>query len=235
MHGQPSVVTGGHATRRAVDEPPQVPIRRRARPPLARHERTALSVVGVAVVGFAVHGIVNEVPGTLEYLVTVACLATLVVAFRTRALPAPVAIAAAASAVVHLAGGLVQVGDGVLYNTSPGPELLRYDHAGHALGTFVGAQLVWELLVRDVHAVARRGPLVAVTVLAALGLGALNEAIEFVTTLTHGGSHVGGYTNTGWDLVTNTFAGVVAGVAIHRRRGLLGVRVGTDHLSTTAA
>ena len=174
--------------------------------------------MGAAVVGFATHGLVNEVPGTLEYVVTVSGLAALLFALRTRALPAPVAFAAAASAVVHLAGGLVRVGDNVLYNATPGPELLQYDHFGHALGTFVGAQLVWELLVRDVHAVSRRGPLVAVTVLAALGLGAVNEAVEFVATLTHGGSHVGGYTNTGWDLVTNAFAGLVAGVVIHRRR-----------------
>jgi hypothetical protein len=158
------------------------------------------------------------VPGTLEYLVTVAGLATVLFALRTRPLPPPIAFAAATSAVVHLAGGLVQVGDDVLYNTSPGPELLRYDHFGHALAIFVGALLVWEVLVRDAFAVTGRGSLVAVTMLAALGLGAVNEAVEFVATLVHGGSHVGGYTNTGWDLVTNTFAGLLAGLVIHRRR-----------------
>jgi hypothetical protein len=216
MHGQTSALAARHATHRAVDE--RLPVLHRSRPPLASHERAALSVVGVAVVGFAVHGVINEVPGTLEYVLTVSGLVTLLFTLRTKALPAPIAFAAAASAVVHLAGGLVRVGDEVLYNTSPGPELLRYDHFGHALGIFVGALLVWEVLVRDAFTVTGRGSLVAVTTLAALGLGAVNEAVEFVATLTHGGSHVGGYTNTGWDLVTNTFAGLLAGLVIHRRR-----------------
>jgi hypothetical protein len=188
------------------------------RPPLAPHEQAALSVVGVAVVGFAVRGVVGHVPGTLEYVLAVSGLVALLFTLRTAVLPAPVALAAAASAVVHLAGGLVRVGGDVLYNTSPGPELLRYDHFGHALGIFVGALLVWELLVRDAFAVTGRASLVAVTTLAALGLGAVNEAVEFVATLAHGGSGVGGYTNTGWDLVTNTLAGVLAGLVIHRGR-----------------
>jgi len=235
MHTQPPAVAGRHARHRAVDERLPVPLLRRRRAPLEPHEWAALSVVGVAVVGFAVHGVVNETPGTLEYVLTVSGLVTLLSTLRTRALPAPIAFAAATSAVVHLAGGLVQVGDDVLYNTSPGPELLRYDHIGHALGIFVGALLVWEVLVRDAFAVTGRGSLVAVTTLAALGLGAVNEAVEFVATLTHGGSHVGGYTNTGWDLVTNTCAGLLAGVVIHRRRRHIDSQVDADHVSTAGA
>jgi len=176
-----------------------------------------LAVIGVAVVGFAVHGVIHEVPGTLVYVLTVSGLATLVFTLRTKELPAPIALAAVASAAVHLAGGLVRVGDDVLYNASPGPDLLRYDHFAHALGIFVGALLVWEVLVRDAFAVSGRRSLVAVTMLAALGLGALNEAVEFVATLAHGGGHAGGYTNTGWDLVTNTFAGLLAAVVIQWR------------------
>jgi Predicted membrane protein (DUF2238) len=209
VDGQPPAVVGTHTT---------IPLGRRRRPPLARGERAALSVVGVAVAGFGVHGVVHEVPGTFGYVLTVSGLATVLFTLRTKVLPAPIALAAAASAVVHLAGGLVQVGDDVLYNASPGPELLRYDHFGHALGLFVAALLVWEVLVRDAFAVSGRRSLVAVTMLAALGLGALNEAVEFVATLAQGESHVGGYTNTGWDLVTNTFAGLLAAVVIHRRR-----------------
>jgi Predicted membrane protein (DUF2238) len=234
MQGQAPAVAGRHTTHRAVDERPPLPLLRRSRPPLAPDERAALSVVGVAVVGFAVHGVINEVPGTLDYLLTVSGLVTLLFTLRTKALPSPIAFAAAASAVVHLAGGLVQVGNDVLYNTSPGPELLRYDHFGHALGIFVGALLVWEVLVRDAFAVTGRGSLVAVTMLAALGLGAVNEAVEFVATLAHGGSHVGGYTNTGWDLVSNTFAGLLAGVVIHRRRRHVDRQVDGDHSTAVA-
>jgi hypothetical protein len=159
----------------------------------------------------------------------------MVLTLRTKALPASIAVAAGASVVVHLAGGLVRVGDDVLYNTSPGPELLRYDHFGHALGILVGAFLVWETFLRDAFAVTGRGSLVAVTVLAALGLGALNEAVEFIATLAHGGGHVGGYTNTGWDLVTNTVAGLLAGVMIQRRHRHDDRQLGVAKASTAVA
>ena len=121
--------------------------------------------------------------------------------------------------VVHLSGGLIRVGDDVLYNASPGVELLRYDHFAHALGIFFGTQLLWELLVRDAVQPARRGHLVVVCLLAGLGLGAVNETIEFLATLAHGsgGSHVGGYRNTGWDLVVNLVAGLSAGLVLHQR------------------
>ena len=50
---------------------------------------------------------------------------------------------------------------------------------------------------------------------AALGLGALNEVIEFIATLTMA-TNVGGYVNTGWDLVANLVGVVVAMVAVWR-------------------
>ena len=53
-------------------------------------------------------------------------------------------------------------------------------------------------------------------VLGGLGLGALNETIEFLTTTAHAGAHVGGYENTGWDLVSNVAGALMAAVAIRR-------------------
>ena len=38
---------------------------------------------------------------------------------------------------------------------------------------------------------------------AALGLGALNEMVEFIATLAQHSAHAGGYWNTGWDLIAN--------------------------------
>ena len=53
--------------------------------------------------------------------------------------------------------------------------------------------------------------------IAGLGLGAINETIEFATTMVHDSTHVGGYQNTGWDLVSN-LVGASAAAAIIRRR-----------------
>ena len=52
----------------------------------------------------------------------------------------------------------------------------------------------------------------------ALGLGALNETVEFLATLAHHGAHAGGYWNTGWDLVSNFTGVAAAGLVIARRR-----------------
>jgi len=57
------------------------------------------------------------------------------------------------------------------------------------------------------------GPL-TLCALAALGCGALNEVVEFIATLTIPETNVGGYINTGWDLVANTIGAVIAAVMI---------------------
>jgi hypothetical protein len=51
-----------------------------------------------------------------------------------------------------------------------------------------------------------------------LGLGALNEMVEFIATLAHHGAHAGGYWNTGWDLVANFAGATAAGLVLVRSR-----------------
>jgi hypothetical protein len=52
---------------------------------------------------------------------------------------------------------------------------------------------------------------------AGMGLGSLNEIVEFVATLTIPETNVGGYINTGWDLVAN-FVGATLSVVLIRLR-----------------
>jgi hypothetical protein len=49
---------------------------------------------------------------------------------------------------------------------------------------------------------------------AGIGFGALNEVIEFIAVLTIPNTNVGGYENTGWDLVANLVGATVAAVII---------------------
>jgi hypothetical protein len=49
---------------------------------------------------------------------------------------------------------------------------------------------------------------------AGLGFGALNEVVEFAATLLIPDTNVGGYRNTGWDLVANLFGATVAATII---------------------
>ena len=45
---------------------------------------------------------------------------------------------------------------------------------------------------------------------AGMGFGAFNEIVEFVATLTVPDTNVGGYINTGWDLVANMVGAIMA-------------------------
>ncbi len=49
---------------------------------------------------------------------------------------------------------------------------------------------------------------------------AVNEVVEFIATITLPGTNVGGYENTGWDLVANLVGCLIAVIAvfIHDKR-----------------
>jgi hypothetical protein len=47
-----------------------------------------------------------------------------------------------------------------------------------------------------------------------MGFGALNEVIEFIAVLTLPNTNVGGYENTGWDLVANLVGTIIAALVI---------------------
>jgi hypothetical protein len=49
---------------------------------------------------------------------------------------------------------------------------------------------------------------------AGVGFGALNEVIEFIAVLTIPNTNVGGYENTGWDLVANLVGATVSALII---------------------
>ena len=58
---------------------------------------------------------------------------------------------------------------------------------------------------------------------AGMGLGALNEVIEFTATR-FTDTNVGGYENTGWDLVYNALGAAIAALVIRWREGEPGRR-----------
>jgi len=127
----------------------------------------------------------------------------------------------------HMAGGLVTVPEGwpvnadsrVLYSLWLIPGRLKYDHIVHAYGFGVTTWVCWQGLKSAVRHRSGRVPLptiglLTLAVAAGLGFGALNEVVEFVATLTMPETNVGGYVNTGWDLVANTVGATTAALAI---------------------
>ena len=109
-----------------------------------------------------------------------------------------------AAGALHLACGLLPDPDGrgVLYDAWLLPQVLRVDQAVHAFGSAAGTWASWQLLGTWLD--LSRAPVRTQAVLAALaglGKGAVNEALEFLAALHGGGVFVGGFENTGWDLV----------------------------------
>ncbi|GAA0302488.1 DUF2238 domain-containing protein [Rhodovulum strictum] len=121
----------------------------------------------------------------------------------------------------HMAGGGVPVGGSVLYNWMiwhVGGEgelaILKYDQAVHAYGFGVTAWMLWHLMVRHYPATAGSWTALTYPAFGAMGLGALNEIIEFVAVLSIPDTNVGGYLNTGLDLVFNAIGATVAVLTI---------------------
>jgi len=111
----------------------------------------------------------------------------------------------------HMAGGLVPVPESwpvngpnaVLYSLWLIPEVLRYDQLLHAYGFGVCTWICWQGIQATTGVREATVGRLALATLASIGLGALNEVVEFAATLLFEETNVGGYRNTGWDLVSN--------------------------------
>jgi len=192
---------------------------------LSRAECGAVQVAAVAVAGFCIYGFATGSPSTVGYVSAVIVIGAAIVWLRRAVLPGLLAAGLAIAAIATLAGGLINVGQDVLYNASIGPyspalgtHVLQYDHFAHAYVSFVAVFACWVMLAVPHAGGDHRRELVILAVGAALGLGALNEMAEFAATLAHHGAHAGGYWNTGWDLVCNFIGAGAAGLVIARSR-----------------
>lgn len=194
---------------------------------VTRRERVVLIVNILYVVGF---GVVTLRQLNFEFMlytgVIVSVGALLVWKQRTVRLEQPVLWGLTVWGMMHLAGGNVQVGDGVLYNVElirliPQYSVLRYDQVVHAFG-FGLTTLICHHVLRPwlrTEIVRRRTLLIAV-VLMGSGLGAINEVVEFIVTESVPETNVGGYTNTMLDLIFNLLGGLgaVCLISIRNRR-----------------
>jgi uncharacterized membrane protein YjdF len=129
---------------------------------------------------------------------------------------------------LHMAGGLLAVPESwpisgdirVLYSLWLIPERLKYDQVVHAYGFGVATWVCWQGIGAAIRQRGDAVPTPGLVVLAAtagMGLGALNEVVEFAVTLLVPEMNVGGYFNTGWDLVANAIGATVAAVFVWLR------------------
>ena len=128
-------------------------------------------------------------------------------------------------AAMHMAGGgILLPQSGCLYNVMIWPiseHVFRYDQLVHIWGFGSATLLMHCLLVGHLRRpLSGKVGLGIVLVMAGLGMGALNEIIEFMATLAVPDNGVGGYMNTALDMCANLI-GAVLGVVYLGLRGRL--------------
>jgi len=115
---------------------------------------------------------------------------------------------------LHMVGGSIPTADGVLYNWKMYPffdgggelYILKFDQFVH-LYLYAVVALLFLHLLRNYFANKHSQILIGfIAVMASMGVGALNEIIEFIAVLSLPDNNVGGYINTALDIVFN-FAG----------------------------
>ena len=112
-----------------------------------RAEPLLVGIVIAYVVGWTAYGLAVHANATWAYLGTMIVLIAAITAVHVRVgLSRPVLWTLCAWGFAHMAGGLVDVGDGVLYNASLGLPLLRYDRVVHAIGFGAAAVACWQSL-----------------------------------------------------------------------------------------
>ena len=117
--------------------------------------------------------------------------------------------------VLHILGGLWPVNGSVLYSlvlidiVGEPYSILKYDQIVHTYCYFIIALLLWQV-VSTVKLDAPQWLLAALTVLAASGVGGMNEIVEFSATVLVPDTNVGGYENTAIDLVANFLGACLA-------------------------
>ena len=116
--------------------------------------------------------------------------------------------------VLHMAGGLLRVGGGRLYdlmfvNIIGDPYfILKYDQVIHVYCYFAISILVYYILKNYIP--KKESALITFSVLSALGIGLLNEVLEFgMVIFADAAEAVGGYYNTALDLVFNLVGAII--------------------------
>ncbi len=112
-------------------------------------------------------------------------------------------------AILHMSGGFFIINNAVLYSYQIIPRFLRFDQLVHFFGFGIATLLSFEILKQNLK-IKSKLALSIFIIFIGMGIGALNEIIEFIAVLTVPQTGVGGYENTMWDMVFNTFGAILA-------------------------
>jgi hypothetical protein len=193
---------------------------------MTQKERAVATFTVAYVVGFTIWFLMAGNYEFVVYVVTMLILMALIgFSFRVAEYPPTMLWALSIWGLAHMSGGGVSVAGSVLYNLQLVPIIdtaemfiLKYDQVVHAYGFGVTAWVLHHLITRHYPDTLGSATSYFYPVLAAMGLGATNEIIEFSAVVMVPDTNVGGYINTALDLCFNALGAVVAMVLIAIRR-----------------
>jgi uncharacterized membrane protein YjdF len=121
---------------------------------------------------------------------------------------------------LHMMGGYIIVGTDVLYGYWIFP-FLRFDQFVHAIGFGSATLLSYYILKPSLNKEIKNWVSVSVLIVfIGMGIGALNEIIEFIAVILVPNTGVGGYDNTMFDMIFNTLGATIAVVYINIKESL---------------
>ena len=184
---------------------------------------------GIYLLGFGGTAVVQRNGEFVFYLVVMLVLVGMVYGVHRRVGFSPLVLwLLAVWGLLHMAGGTVPIPmsvaeteneTAVLYSLRPWAWLPRYDQVTHAFGFFCATVASGEALLAATRPGRVGVGFACACGLMGVGFGALNEVVEFIAVLTLPDTNVGGYVNTGWDLVSNTVGASLGALAVAARGG----------------
>lgn len=124
--------------------------------------------------------------------------------------------------ILHMVGGGVRVGGEVVYALQLIPIwvtenffILKYDQFVHAYLYFVMVFVIWHLIKNHLSKKPNLWVIYPAVALISIGIGSLNEIVEFIAVLVLPETGVGGYYNTAWDIAFNTLGAILGVIVLH--------------------
>jgi uncharacterized membrane protein YjdF len=189
---------------------------------ILRERRALCAFFGAYYLGILAIGVASGRPSTLSYAIFVGAAALIVGRLFDRVRFSSIALwGLALWGLGHMCGGLVEINGDPLYQLQLiGSGQFRVDKVVHFLGFGFATIASYEVLRARIAPEAAARSVAIAAIFCGLGFGALNEMIEFLITLLPTENSIGGFSNTGWDLVANTLGALTAGIVITTRRWL---------------
>jgi hypothetical protein len=126
---------------------------------------------------------------------------------------------------LHMSGGGILINGNVLYKfilipLSSTYEILKYDQFVHIVGFGIATLVMYVLLEPKIKKPIKKWTSISIIVImAGLGVGAINEIIEFIAVVIMPETNVGGFMNMSLDLVSDLIGACLAMIYIRIKKG----------------